>query len=216
MTATSESDCNSPTYSEDCEYVPSTARCLRRQCPQTTSVGKCQANPACVLDGSSCRAPGCGANTKEGECNANPLCFYRTKDVGSECISRRCNGALATEQQCLSTENGGASCQWNNGDCIMKANLYAPETVEGGGCEKEVYPSLWWLWVLCVVIFVLLAGIGYRIFLAFTSKMNFLEPTKNNRNFSPHLNYKDIAFEEAQQTGVETNEGYTKPSINDL
>jgi len=196
--------------------------CQHARCRTTAGSPTCMTDPDCFYDTSSgsCTRPTCTNISGEANCNKNPLCFFEYKEPAddSTCIVAQCV-SFKSQAACQGGQDSqsGRTCRWEGGACreLTNAERRAPASVNA--CTKEVSPSLWWLWLLLGVIALLLLGIVYRLYLAYAKGLSFFEPTRTNVKYSPHQQYAEDLFEEAQQTAVETNtSNYQKPNINDL
>jgi hypothetical protein len=130
--------------------------------------------------------------------------------TGFTCVANQCTN-YGSQSNC---EEG--LCNWDasTGSCLRSA----PEKVMNA-CEREIQPNLWWLWLLVAIIAIILVAMVWRLYLAFSKGMSFFEPARKNVKYSPHEQYRQDLFEEAQTTAVETNEpasSYQRPNIADL
>lgn len=198
------------------------ATCEHARCKTTAGSPTCMTDPDCFYDtgAGQCTKPVCNM-TGEATCDGNPLCFFLYKEpaddstcIVAQCVSFKSQAACQGGQDAQS----GRQCRWENSACRELTNQERRAAAAINACSKEVSPSLWWLWLLCAIILLLLVAIVYRLYLAYSKGLSFFEPTRHNVKYSPHQQYAEDLFEEAQQTAVETNVagGYQKPNINDL
>jgi len=183
-------------------------QCFRVKCTGTTAA-TCQTAPDCIFKGTSCAKTTCDQLSGTA-CSANPDCNWVVEPTTQQlqCITARCK-AYSNANDCGSSNTTGSTCSWSNGVCMQGA---AP-----GSCEKQVTPNLWWLYLLCFIILVLLGLIAWRLYLAYSKGLSFFEPARTNVKYSPHQQYAADLFEEAQTTAIESNApGYQRPNINDL
>jgi len=200
-------DATSCNANSTCNWLNS--QCVRTPCKGTTAV-TCMSNTLCLWTGSTCKRTKCDTETGT-VCQADTDCSWTQDSTTKQmtCITNRCK-SLSSNGDCNATATAiGATCAWYAGSCNVGA---APAS-----CEKEVTPNLWWLYLLCLIIFVLLGLIAWRLYLAYAKGLSFFEPARTNVKYSPHQQYAADLFEEAQNTGVETNAtGYQRPNSNDL
>jgi hypothetical protein len=198
----------------NCEFNYDEQQCQRTTCPATASdANTCQLNPVCLFANGKCTASSCANYNSQQTCDANKAqCEYVQSKTGTgfTCVANQCTN-YGSQSNC---EEG--LCNWDasTGSCLRSA----PEKVMNA-CEREIQPNLWWLWLLVAIIAIILVAMVWRLYLAFSKGMSFFEPARKNVKYSPHEQYRQDLFEEAQTTAVETNEpasSYQRPNIADL
>lgn len=204
----------------DCtgECFVNNGMCQYKRCSATTQ-DKCMSDPDCLFTSGSCSMPNCRTKAKS-DCEADRQCFFDTTNPGAGCTVAQCSVNTDKTRCEAKGTTGVANCKWiaTESYCqdLTSVERAAPAT-SPSSCEREEEPNLWWLWLLLAIIFLLLAGIMYRLYLAYSKGLSFFEPARNRKAFSPHQQYAQDLFESAKETAVETNTStYNRPSLNDL
>jgi len=185
--------------------------------------------------GGMCTQPACDVAVliPEKACNAHPDCFFDGQS--KSCQTDQCTMKKDTKE-CNSVE-GDNACMWEvgadgvTGTCRHKTviELGAPSDVAMTCPVTEDDPNLWWLWILLALIVLGLAGVMWRLYLAYVHGYSFTDPGRYNKKFSAQEMYaKDLENELGEdardkQFGDDKQLGYTqggseapRPELDDL
>ena len=202
---------------DSCLWNTASSQCNWNRCSSKT-LKTCLMDSTCLFANSKCFAPTCSQYTVDSKCNADPNCFfYVTSDSPIKCQAAQCTSQ--TSQTGCDPVPGASrrDCVWTGSSCrqATTSEMYASAV---DTCEIEIQPNLWWLWLCLGIILLLLIGICFRLYLAHSQGLSFLDPVRTNVKYSPHAQFAADLFEESKATGVETNyaQANPRPGLQDL
>jgi hypothetical protein len=152
---------------------------------------KCILDPTCVWRNNACIQP---------TCNTPELMAQKACDEHAECFFDGQSKLCSTDQCVMSgTEDlckVDTTCMWDGKSCRHKTviELNAPSDVSLDCPVHEENPNLWWLWLLLALIIIGLAGVMWRLYLAYKHGYSFTDPARYNKKFSAQEMYsKELA-----------------------
>ncbi|CUI14460.1 membrane-associated protein, putative [Bodo saltans] len=207
--AISSANCGSTT---GCMYDSTAEMCVSRPCSAATMTA-CLADPSCLFQGGQCSQPSCSGTTVA---TCDPTKCYFTYDPPA-CTAAQCF-SYQSETDCEPTGQNSV-CRWGTDASACRQatwlELNSPNGTIQDTCVQQIEPSLTWLYIVLVIIFILIALIAYRLFLAFARGLNFLSSTRNNQRFKVHKQYAEELFDESRER-ADRDADYRNPALNDL
>jgi len=196
------SDATKCNMQDSCQY--NNGLCEYVRCNTTRGMSACLEDKGCIFVNNKCLKPECNSTLAQAKCNMNSQCnfFVATKRCGAaQCISFLDKGSCEQGQTLTALK----PCIWDASRCreLTFAEQNAPSIVNA--CEKQVNPSMWWLWLFLAVILILLGMILHRLYLAHAGKGNLFDPTRKNYKYNPHEQYAAALLDDAAARDVDAN-----------